>query len=73
MLRCFSTAGVPQWTLGPIVPGYPNANPDLHTAAQAPDGTLFVGDFSNDNVLIFTPSPTAAVHNTFGALKARYR
>ena len=73
MLRCFNTAGVLQWTLGPAVAGYPYANAELFSVAQAPDGTLFVGDFNNNNVLIFTPSPTATVRNTFGALKARYR
>ena len=73
MLRCFSTTGALLWTLGPVVPGYPYANPDLHSVAQAPDGTLFVGDFNNHNVLIFIPSPTPTARNTFGALKARYR
>jgi hypothetical protein len=72
-LRCFNTAGALQWTLGPGVAGYPFANAVLSTVAQAPDGTLFVGDFNNHNVLIFTPSPTPTVRNTFGALKARYR
>jgi hypothetical protein len=73
MLKCFSTAGVLQWTLGPNVSGYPYANPDLHSVAQAPDGTLFVGDFNNHNVLIFVPSPTPTVRHTFGELKTRYR
>ena len=72
-LRCFSTAGALQWTMGPAVAGYPFANPELFSVAQAPDGTLFVGDFNNHNVLIFAPSPTPTVRNTFGALKARYR
>jgi hypothetical protein len=72
-LRCFNTAGALQWTLGPGVAGYPFGNAELFSVAQAPDGTLFVGDFNNHNVLIFAPSPTATVRNTFGALKARYR
>lgn len=72
-LRCFTTGGALQWTLGPAVPGYPFASPDLFSVTQAPDGTLFVGDFTNRNVLIFVPSPTATSPDTFGALKARYR
>ena len=73
-LRCFSTAGVLQWTLGPTVPGYPFSAPELFSVAQAPDGTLFVGDFNNRNVLVLVPGgPTATGHDTFGALKARYR
>jgi len=72
-LRCFTTAGALQWTMGPAVAGYPFANPELFSVAQAPDGTLFVGDFNNNNVLIFAPSPTATAHDTFGALKSRYR
>lgn len=72
-LRCFNTAGALQWTLGPAVPGYPFASPELFSVAQAPDGTLFVGDFNNNNVLIFVPSPTATTRDSFGALKARYR
>jgi DNA-binding beta-propeller fold protein YncE len=73
MLRCFTTAGTLQWTLGPAVAGYPFANAELFSVDQAPDGTLFVGDFNNHNVLIFTPSPTPTARTTFGALKARYR
>ena len=72
-LRCFTTGGTPLWTLGPAVPGYPFPSADPTTAVQAPDGTLFVGDFLNRNVLIFSPMPTATTHDTFGALKARYR
>ncbi len=72
-LRSFSTDGTLQWTLGPNVPGYPFANADLFSVAQAPDGTIFVGDFNNKNVLIFVPAPVATARKTFGALKARYR
>lgn len=72
-LRCFSTDGTLLWTLGPTVPGYPFASPDLFSVIQAPDGTLFVGDYNNLNVLIFAPTPVATVRNSFGALKARYR
>jgi hypothetical protein len=62
-----------QWTLGPSVPGYPFATPELFSVTESPDGTLFVGDFNNRNVLVFAPSATPTTHNTFGALKARYR
>jgi hypothetical protein len=72
-LRSFSTAGALEWTLGPNVPGYAFPDPDLFSVAQAPDGTLFVGDFNNRNVLIFVPAPVATARDSFGALKARYR
>jgi len=72
-LRCFSTDGTLLWTLGPNVPGYPFASVDLVSVVQAPDGTLFAGDFNNRNVLIFVPTPVATARNSFGALKARYR
>lgn len=72
-LKCFSTAGIPMWTLGPAVPGYPLDQPKLFSVARSSDGTLFVGDYNNENVLMFALAPTATARETFGSLKARYR
>ncbi len=72
-LRCFSPAGSVLWTIGPNVPGYAFTTATMFSVVQAPDGTLFVGDFTNRQVLIFVPGPTPTARHTFGALKARYR
>lgn len=72
-LTSFATDGTVQWTIGPNVPGYPFGAATIFSVVQAPDGTLFVGDYTNRNVLVFVHAPVATARHSFGALKASYR
>jgi outer membrane protein assembly factor BamB len=73
LLKCFSTNGTVLWSIGPTVAGYPFATADFFSVVVAADGTLFAGDFTNRNVLMFSPLPVSTIRNTMGGLKSRYR
>ena len=69
-LRCFNTRGSAAVdALGPGVAGCRSGMSELFSVAQAPDGTLFVGDFSQPyNVLIFAALAHGdGLRNTFRA------